>query len=191
MKPTTTIPAFVVKTPGNHERAREILDSLEHVTSENLEDHGKGLFAITNLTMGEAFKTMMPIWLGLSLTNSISFGAYKSLAEALRANRPQSANTDSSNSSANSSNSLLSLDQFMADNPQFLVADPDEIIFTNPDVTDSEWQIATASPEYQAAFKYRHMDMRQTLPQDELNRIWAAYAAKFPNVSAHDPKWAD
>jgi len=186
MKPITVIPCFAIRTPGQKDRAREILNNQPFDFTE----HEHGLFTTNDITAKDAFTVMMPIWLGISLTNAIHFSAHKSLEDAINSARPRST-TGMTNSGIKSIDSLTSLTQFMADNPELLVAQPDEIIYVNPDVTESEWMEATASAEYQLAFKYRHSDMRQTLGQDELNQIWQAYATKYPNVSKHDPKWSD
>lgn len=183
MKPTTIVPALALRFPGQVDKLKEIASPV--LGAQKFTEHPHGLIIIESIPCGDALKLIMQLILGISLTNAMHITIHKSVDEAMRAHIAKDSDGMPTNKSG------IDFDQVLASmlaDPQYHIKD-DELMFENPDVTGAQFDEAAASLEYQEAYKYRHADMRQTISQDELNRIWKAYADKYPNVAAHDPKW--
>ena len=87
--------------------------------------------------------------------------------------------------------SLLTSDQQTEQQIQArALSNPDEIIY-EPDVTLGECELAWASPEGQAMFRYQRAENRMGVDPELLERVKREYESKFPRVAPHGPKWTN
>jgi hypothetical protein len=180
MRPTTKF-ILAMRLPGQATCAHEALCE-KGFDSRDMND---GNLMIEESTIVETAKAMVVVLSTVTHTKTLAFGICRSKEDAekfftLRAKSSSTTDTDSMD---------LTLDSFLNEYLELNPQTPETLIFTDPDVTNSEYGEAFESPEMKLVRSLREPEDRHLIPLPELIRQANMYVQRFPLIACHDPRW--
>jgi hypothetical protein len=183
MKPTTKF-CLAMKLPGQSGAAHEILCAQEFESK----DYGDGNLLIEDATIMTAAKAMIVVLGTVTHTKTLAFGICRSVSDAEKFFTVRAQGKDSGVLPTDTFGDLGDFaNNFFELNPE--AADPNTLMFQNPDVSNVRFSEVFEAKEYMAVRALREADDRHILTLEECVKIAHDYASAFPDVAAHDPRW--